>query len=128
MDSAILPVLHSTENPAPIFVKFKDCDDLNSSFVSEADDVTDPDFLDIYEISTSSSTSTVTQLLHQSELNDMVRDLVLSKISAELLASRLNEKHLLHPNTRITYYCEREEEACQYFSQEESIVFCHNIE
>ena len=28
----------------------------------------------------------------------------------------------------ITYYCEKEEEAFQYFRQEESVVFCHNIE
>ena len=43
MNSTILPVPHSTEIPVPIFVKFKDCDDLNSSFASDADDVTDPD-------------------------------------------------------------------------------------
>ena len=128
LDSAILPVPHSTEIPVPVFVKFKDCDDLNSSFVSEGDDVTDPDFLDISEISTSSSPSTIPQLFHQSELNDLVRDLGLSKISAELLASRLNEKHLLHPSTRITYYRERDKEACQYFNEEDTIVFCHTIE
>ena len=104
MDSAILPVPHSTEIPVSVFAKFKDCDDLISSFMSEDDDLTYPDFLDISEISTSSSTSTVSQLLHQLELNDLVRDLALSKISAHLLASRLNENHLLHPSTRITYY------------------------
>ena len=43
----------------PVLVKIKDCDDLNFSFLSEADEVTDPDFWDISEISTSSSTSTV---------------------------------------------------------------------
>ena len=51
LDSAILPVPHSTEIPVPLFVKFEDYVDLNSSFVFEADDVTDPDFLDISEIS-----------------------------------------------------------------------------
>ena len=50
LDSAILPVPHSTEIPAPVFVRFKDCNNMNSSFVSEANDVTDPDFLDISEI------------------------------------------------------------------------------
>ena len=61
-------------------------------------------------------------------IDDLVRDLTLSKISAELLASRLNDKHLLYRSTRITYCGEREEKVCQYFRQEESIVFCHNIE
>ena len=28
----------------------------------------------------------------------------------------------------MTYYCEREQKGCQYFSQEENIVFCHNVE
>ena len=56
--SVILSVPHSFEISAPVFVKFKACDDLNSSFLSEADDVPDTDFLDISEINTSSSTST----------------------------------------------------------------------
>ena len=67
------------------------------------------------------------QLLHQSELNDLVLDLALSKICAELLTSRLNENNL-HSSTRTTYDQEIEEEACQYLSQEESIVFCQNFE
>ena len=54
--------------------------------------------------------------------------LTLSKIFADMLAYRLNEKHFLHPSVRITYYCEREGEACNYFNQKESIAFCHNIE
>ena len=128
LDSAILPVPLSTEISVPVFVKFKDCDDVNSTFVSEADDVTDLDFLDISAISSCSSTSTVLQLLQQSEHYDLLRNLTLSKISAELLASRLNEKHPIYSNTRTTYYCEREQQACYYFIQEESIVFCHNIE
>ena len=40
-DSAILPVLHSVKIPVPEFIKFKDCDDPNSSFVLEVDHVTD---------------------------------------------------------------------------------------
>ena len=117
MDSAILTVPHSTKIIVPVFVKFKDCDDLNSSFVSEADDVTDSDFLDISEISASSSTSTLPQLLCQSELNDLVCVLALPKISVKLLTFRLNERHL-YPQTCITYDHKREE----------TIVFCLNIE
>ena len=39
LDSAILPVPHSTKIPVPVFIKLKDCDHLDSSFVSEANDV-----------------------------------------------------------------------------------------
>ena len=59
LNVAILPVPHATEIPVPVFVKFEDCDDLNSSFLSEADDATDPDFLDFSEIRRSSLTFTV---------------------------------------------------------------------
>ena len=83
---------------------------MNSSFVSEVNDVADPDFLDISEISTSCSTSKVLQLLHQLERKDLVRDFTLSEISAVLLTSRLNENHLIYPGISITYYLEREME------------------
>jgi len=40
--------------------------------------------------------------LTQTELNDLTRDLGLSKDSSQLLASRLNEHHLLSAD--VTYY------------------------
>ena len=49
-----------------------------------------------------------TQLSNQDELNDLVRDLALTKLSSELLAFGLDEKNLLSPGTNITYYRERD--------------------
>ena len=46
----------------PVLVKIKDCDDLNFSFLSEADEVTDPDFWDISEFSQNSMSWCVTSL------------------------------------------------------------------
>jgi len=43
-------------------------------------------------------------LFDQAEINDLIRDLNLPKQSSELLASRLQEKHLLHPGTNTTFY------------------------
>ena len=37
------------------------------------------------------------KLFNQSDLNDLVRELNLSKDGAQLLASRLKERHMLHP-------------------------------
>ena len=48
---AILPIPYWTEISVPIFGKFKDFNDLNSSFISETNDVTDPDLLNISKIS-----------------------------------------------------------------------------
>ena len=44
------------------------------------------------------------QLFSQSELNDLVRDLSLSKESSQLQASRLKEKSLFLLGTRISFY------------------------
>ena len=68
------------------------------------------------------------QLFSQNEINDLARDLNLSKESSELLASRLKEKNLLQPGTIITYYRNRHAEFPPYFTQEKDIVFCNNVE
>ena len=67
------------------------------------------------------------QLFWQEELNDLVRDLDLSKQSAELLASRLDEKNLLAHDANVTYYRTREEEFLAYFSDNERCAFCVDI-
>ena len=68
------------------------------------------------------------QLFSQNELNDLARDLNLSKESSELLASRLKEKNLLQPGTFITYNRNRHAEFLPYFTQEKDMVFCNNVE
>ena len=60
-------------------------------------------------------------------MNDLVRDLYLPKQSGELLASRLEEKNLLHTGTSATFYRKREEELLKYFIFKEDLVFCNNI-
>ena len=64
----------------------------------------------------------------QTELNDLVRDLDLSKEKAELLASRLKEKSSLSRGTKITLYRTRERSFLNFFTQEENLVYCNNIE
>jgi len=49
-------------------------------------------------------------LYDQAEINDLIRDLNLPiKQSSELLASSLQEKHLLHPGTNVTFYRNKEQ-------------------
>ncbi|GBM67301.1 hypothetical protein AVEN_37081-1 [Araneus ventricosus] len=79
--SAMRPVHHGPGIPLPKPPeKLKDI----SSDSEEEDDGSDDDF--------NAAGSNDPQLFSQSELNDLVRDLGLPKISAELLGSRLNEK------------------------------------
>ena len=68
------------------------------------------------------------QRFWQEELSDLVRDLGLSKRSAELLASRLDEKNLLDRDVKISYYRTREEEFLEFFSDNDHCSFCVNIE
>ncbi len=51
----------------------------------------------------------------QDELNDLVRDLALYKEKAELLASRLKQKHLIDKNGLICYYRRRNFQLATFF-------------
>lgn len=63
----------------------------------------------------------------QAELNDLVRDLGLSKDAAQILGSRLKDKNVLAPGTTFSWYRHREKEFAEYFSQTDSLVHCNNI-
>ena len=68
-------------------------------------------------------------LFTQEELNDLTRDLALSKSSAQILASRLAEKETLEKDVLFYWYRNREQEFCLYFSQDKdlSLVYCTDI-
>lgn len=96
LDSARRPVSHSDEMPIPTFHQLPElCEDENfpSDRSSDANE-SDSDY---------EGTSSVPQRFNQNELNDLTRDLNLSKKASELLASRLNDKNLLEPETKITF-------------------------
>lgn len=54
--------------------------------------------------------------LSQAELNDLTRDLNLSKESAQLLGSRLRERRLLAPGTTFYWYRDREKDFREFFT------------
>ena len=58
-------------------------------------------------------------LLTQAQLNDLNRDLHLSKESAQLLASRLRENNLLAPQATFYWYQNRDDEFRKYFTRDE---------
>jgi hypothetical protein len=63
------------------------------------------------------STSSEPHLLPQGDLNDLVRDLNLSKKQSELLGSRLREWYHLHINTKVCFFRNRQDEFKSFFSQ-----------
>lgn len=119
LDSAVRPVLHSDIVPVPVFKELpsvESCSDCDSPELH--DDDSDPDFV---------HTGKEREQFSQVELNDLVRDLGLSKELAEVLASRLKEKNLLQENTHITFYRKREQDLLAFFTSGEQFVYCCNI-
>ena len=67
--------------------------------------------------------------LTQLELNDLTRNLNLTKEPAQLRGSRLRENNLLVPSTTYFWYQKRDEEFRKYFKFDEdhSLVYCRDI-
>ena len=51
----------------------------------------------------------------------------LSKQAAEILASRMNEKHVLHSFAKVSLYRKRDELFLPYFKEEKQLVYFHNV-
>ena len=66
-------------------------------------------------------------LLNQGDLNDIVRDLNLSKKQAEPLGSRLKGWNLLRQDSKVCFYRGRHEEFKDVFTQEDGILFCNDV-
>ena len=67
-------------------------------------------------------------LYSQSELNDLVQDLNFPKQSTKVLASRLQEKHLLKAGTSVSFYHNREENLKKNFQSDGQLVYCTDVE
>ena len=67
------------------------------------------------------------ELFSQTELNDLVRDLGLSKKAEEIVASRLQVKHILGDSAKVSYFQKRDQSFATFFSEQKQFVYCHNI-
>jgi len=66
--------------------------------------------------------------LTQNELNDLVRDLELPKVKAELLASRMKQWKCLDDGVKITLYCYRKKNLEEFFTMEGTLVACKDVD
>ena len=124
--SAVRPIPHSDKVPVPIFTKLPDIDEdqLRSSTSSTNSDDDDEE----QDIAHDAWNAGRVSLYSQSELNDLMRDLNLPKQSAEVLAFRLQEKHLLKAGTNVSFYRNREENLRKYFQSDGQLVYCTDVE
>ena len=65
-------------------------------------------------------------LFDQAELNDLIRDLNLSKDKTILLGFRLKKKNLLNENVRISNR-NREKDQANFFSDEDGLICCNYV-
>ena len=122
--SVTRPVPHSDENPIPKF---------NELFISSDPNSDDDDYFPADLRPNDHSQMDKSPLLFdQHNLNDLVRDLSLSKENSELLASRLWENNLLTSNTNITFFRTRERKLLSFFDEfnngSKKFVYCNDVE
>lgn len=120
MPSALKPVCHGLEVPIP------EPPDRYTGMSSDSDDEqTDADI----DFENTADEINQPKPFTQGELNDLTRDLCLSKESAQLLGSRLREKNLLAPGTTFYWYRDREKEFRVFFEKDKNtaLVYCTNI-
>lgn len=121
LPSAIRPMPHGPDVPVPVPPSSLDTRSSESDYGKEESDA---------QLSSSEGefASKQPQLITQAELNNLVRELDLPKIKAELLGSRLKQKNLLAPGTSFAFYRHREQEFMLFFAKRESLVYCSDVE
>ena len=66
-------------------------------------------------------------LINQEQLNDLVRDLALSKEKAEVLGSRLQQWNLLESGTTISSFRHRNKTLARYYAIDDDICYCKDV-
>ena len=117
IESARRPIPHCAEVPVPAFTSLPALTAADEML--EAMDDTDSGDSSISSSSSmggvESSPSSKPKTFSQGQLNDLIRDLGLSKESSEILASRLDEHGILGSETKITFYRNRDDMLIRFF-------------
>jgi len=124
LPSAMRPVPHTAELPVP-----KPPTDMTSSDSESSDeDVGQANSnMDCDPTFAGACSSSEPHLLTQGDLNDIARDLNLSKKQAEILVSRLKGWNLLRQDTNVCLYCLHHDEFKDYFSMEDGVLLCNDV-
>ena len=115
---------HSEEIPVPPRPKAEDLLEFSDSEQSEPEGASSSKHDESFEMEASKSEPS---LFTQTELNDLVRDLNLTKHQSEVLASRLQEKNMLHKDVRVSKFRSRSDDFVHRFSLENNLSYCNNI-
>ena len=122
--SAIKPVPHDPDLPVPQPPTEKE----DTLSVDEGASTSTESEEDLIESDPSFQHESAPFRINQERLNDLMRDLYLSKENAEVLGSRLQHWNLLEPGTTISSFCIRNQSLARYYSSAENICYCKDIE
>lgn len=120
--SSIAPVPHCPELPIPTPPK---SDQPSSGDSSESDSMkdigdSDCDFTEAVD-------ERRPYFPNQKDVNDLIRDLGLTKSNAELLTSRLKQWNLLDESVQVTDQRKRHQTFSNFFSRQDGLCFCNNV-
>ena len=119
LPSAIRPILHQPDvlvpTPPPVLIDVEDS--------TTSSDLSSSECQSEYECFEGERP----RLFSQEELNDLVRDLDLPKVSAVLLGSRLKSRNMLDSEVTFSWYKHRKKEYLPFFTKEDDLVYCVDI-
>src|SRR6218665_1986366 len=121
--SSIAPVPHCPELPVPIPLKRDQPSSRDNSKSDSEEDIGDPDyaFPDAVE-------ERRPYFPKQKDINDLIRDLGLTKSNAaELLISRVKQWNLLDESVQVTDQRKRHKTFSNFFSRQDGLCFCSNV-
>lgn len=125
LSSAMRPVQHDESLPVP---KAPDTFSLDEADEDAAIDHTGTTAATDSDSDFEPCVSSEPHLITQSELNDLVRDLGLSKSKAELLGSRLQGWCLLSQVAKVSVFRNRQDDLTKFFEKVDNLVFCTDID
>lgn len=120
--SSIAPVAHCLELPIPTPPERDEPSSGQGSKSGSAEDITDPDYSVTGEVEERRP-----YFPNQKDINDLIRDLGLTKSNAELLTSRLRQWNLLDESVQITDQRKRHLHFSTFFSLQDGLCFCNNV-
>ena len=128
MEFAQRPILHCSEVSVPTLTSLPNLTE--DETLLEAMENTDSSCSNKSSTSMAaeaSSLSTNSKPFSQGQQNDPVHDFHLFKESSKILASRLGEHGILDSETKITFFCNRDDLLLRFFTMEDDFVYCNKI-
>ena len=125
--SAMRPVTHSEDLPVPTPPVNKDLLSSSDEEMPSREDSAESISLEDIESTYSGTSGNEPHWITQEDLNDLARDLYLSKQQSELLASRLKQCNLVQEYVRISSFRNRNKDVAPFFDMENKLCYCTNI-